>query len=69
MAETRDTRPWWRKKTNIGLALIGIGGSVKAVSYFQTEPARLALDALSVTLVTLGNALAGYGIADRVGKK
>ena len=67
--EKKDARPWWKKKTNIGLALIGIGGGMKAVSYFQTEPARLALGVLSETFVILGNAIAGYGIADRVTKK
>ena len=61
---TEDKRPWWKKKTNWGLIIYGIG-----------EGAALCGTVLPVVvpaapiLKAIGGILAGFGIADRVTKK
>ena len=54
-----DTRPWWKKKTNWGIALFILGKLMYAIPV--TAPYAPFVDAV-------GTALAGYGIADRAGK-
>ena len=57
---TKNERAWWKKKTNWGLFLIGAG---KTMTYF---PVTMPFAPIAETL---GMILAGYGIADRAGKK
>lgn len=53
-------RPWWKKKTNIGLILLGIS---KTFLFFPvTAP-------FSPILETVGMILTGYGIANRIERK
>ena len=57
MTDEIKKRPWWKKKTNMGLILLGIS---KTMTFFEvTAPFSPALEAI-------GMILAGYGIADRV---
>jgi hypothetical protein len=62
----RGARPWWRKKTNLGAAVILASGALKVASYFVASPLREALDAASTTIYAMGTALGIYGVADRV---
>ena len=60
MPEKKDTRPFWKKKTNWGLLLYAIGETM--VFFPVTAP-------FSPIAKVVGTILAGYGIADRAGKK
>jgi len=62
--EPKDNRPWWKKKTNWGLIIYGIGegAALCGTVYPPAVPA-------SPILKAIGGILAGFGIADRVAKK
>jgi len=55
-----DNRPWWKKKTNIGLFLYAIGESM--TFFLPTMP-------FAPIVKSVGGILAGYGIAKRVENK
>lgn len=54
--EQKTTRPWWRKKTTIGVGLVAL--SKLLVVFPATAPFAPFTEAV-------GMALAGYGIYDR----
>lgn len=71
--EKKDKRPWWKKKTNIGLIFAGLGGTLAAI---PGAPVILTAGAIHITVPVIANActyigamLGVYGIADRVTKK
>ena len=68
----KDTRPWYKKKTNWGLVLLGIGGTLAAI---PAAPVIATIGSVSITttvvstgLTYIGTIMGGYGIADRVSK-
>ena len=68
----KDTRKWWKKKTNIGIIVAGIGGIIAAgpaaavITTIGTIP--ITFGVVAETLKLVGGLLAGYGIADRAGR-
>lgn len=64
MAEqTVDARPWWRKKTNWGIGLYLVGETLQKIPIKNSW-----VDVAGFAMSSLGAALAGYGIGDRVAK-
>ncbi len=58
--ESKDNRPWYRKKTNLGLIVMSLGAVMQVIP----------VTALAAPMVySVGTILAGYGVADRISKK
>ncbi|MCK9327536.1 MAG: hypothetical protein M0P69_18730 [Bacteroidales bacterium] len=74
MAEEKtDSRPWWKKKTNVGAGCWFLGLAIPAL--YPTVPVIFAAGSMVVTTATvgailqgLGGALGFYGVADRAAK-
>lgn len=59
----RSKRPWYRRKTNWGIALFVLP---KLLALYP--PAAVAAPIVLTIVEIIGAGLAGYGIADRAGK-
>jgi len=59
MPDKAKERPWWKKKTNIGLILYAVGETMALIPV--TMP-------FSPIVKAVGGILAGYGISDRINK-
>jgi len=67
----KDTRPWYKKKTNWGLVLLGIGGTLAAIPaapVIAVGSVVINTTVVSTALTYIGTIMGGYGIADRVSK-
>ena len=64
-----DTRPWWKKRTNIGGIIFTVGSTM---AFFSGEPViggiTIPITAIGFILTQVGGALAGYGWGFRQGK-
>lgn len=72
MAEKKDKRPWWKKKTNWGLGILAAAGTLAVIPnapiLFTIGSAQITTTVVATALTYLGNALGVYGVADRVSK-
>lgn len=57
-----DTRPWWKKLTNVGIALVGVAGTL--APYFLAA-GQLKAAAVCTGVVAAGAALGVNGAARR----